>query len=187
LPDGVIYTGIGNMDPESALPSTHRTYTTTTTTIDTTVRFDPSYVRSLPGTLKVGQLVLNLLGFICVSVARNSRAHNANWFSFVSMGGFWITLILLLLFLFHIIEKLHFIPWLLAETVYCAIWTFIYFTAATAVSSMSNYEGVFIAAAVFGYIAMLVYGFDAYLKYISWKAGELAQGNRKTTTTTVPA
>jgi len=172
------------MDPESALPTTHRTYTSTTTTaIDMTIRFDPAYVRSLPGTLKVVQLVLNLLGFICVSVARNSNAHNANWFSFVSMGGFWITLLLLLLFLFHIIERLHFIPWLLAETVYCGIWTFIYFTAATAVASIGHYEGVFVAAAVFGYLAMLAYGFDAYLKYIAWKAGELAQGSRKTTTT----
>jgi hypothetical protein len=29
------------------------------------------------------------------------------------MGGFWITLILFFLFLFHVIEKLYFIPWLL--------------------------------------------------------------------------
>jgi hypothetical protein len=36
----------------------------------------------------------------------------------------------------------------------------------------------------FGYAAMLVYGFDAYLKYIAWKAGDIAQGDRVTKSAT---
>ena len=37
----------------------------------------------------------------------------ANWFNFCAMGGFWITGILLAFYLFHVIEKLHFIPWIM--------------------------------------------------------------------------
>jgi len=173
------------MDPEARFPTTHTTTTTTTTTsVVPTVRFDPSYVRSLPGTLKCAQMVLNLIGFICVSVAVRSNAHNANWFSFVAFGGLLITLILLLLFLFHLIEKLYFMPWLLIELVYNGIWTFFYFTAATAVATMGHIEDPFAAAAFFGYLAMIFYGFDAYLKYISWQGGEIAQGERVVNKTT---
>ncbi|CAG7786445.1 unnamed protein product [Allacma fusca] len=176
------------MDPETGFPVTHTTTTTTTSTsVVTTLRFDPTYTRSLPGTLKCAQMVLNLIGFICVAVARYSTWTVASWFSFVAMGGLFITLFLFVFFLYHIIEKLYFIPWLLVEWVYCALWTFFYFTAATACASYGGYDSAFAAAAFFGYVAMLLYGFDAYLKYISWRAGEIAQGDRivnKTTTTT---
>lgn len=37
----------------------------------------------------------------------------ANWFNFCAMGGFWITGILLAFYLFHVIEKLYFIPWIM--------------------------------------------------------------------------
>jgi len=165
------------MDPETAgFPATHTTTTTTSMTPESDIRFDPTYVRTLPGTLKCAQMVLNLCGFISISVATRSNSHNANWFGVVSFGGLLITFILFLLFVFHVVEKLHFIPWILIELVYCGIWTFFYFTAATAAASMGHYEDPFAAAAFFGYVAMLFYGFDAYLKYISWKAGDIAQG-----------
>ncbi len=46
------------MDPEARFPATHTTTTTTaTTSVVTDVRFDPSYVRTLPGTLKCAQMV----------------------------------------------------------------------------------------------------------------------------------
>jgi len=177
------------MDPEARFPATHTTATTSANTSgDASIRFDPSYVRTLPGTLKCMQMIMSLCGFICISVAQRSNAHNANWFAFVAFGGLLITFILFLLFLFHLIEKLHFLPWLLIELVYCAIWTFFYFTAATAAASMGHIEDPFAAAAFFGYTGMLLYGFDTYLKYISWKAGEIAQGGRvenKSATSTV--
>ena len=57
--------------------------------------------------------VLNILGFICIMVSEVNYHSRANWFNFVAMGGFWITGILLAFYLFHIIEKLHFIPWIM--------------------------------------------------------------------------
>jgi hypothetical protein len=41
----------------------------------------------------------------------------ANWFNFCAMGGFWITGILLAFYLFHVIEKLYFIPWIMVVSI----------------------------------------------------------------------
>ena len=44
-----------------------------------------------------------------------------------------------------------------------------------------GYVSALAAAAVFGFLAMLVYGVDAGFKFKGWRAGELAQGERKVT------
>ena len=54
------------------------------------------------------------------------------WFVFVSMTGFWVSLVLMLMYLFHAMEKFHVIPWLMIEFGFCALWTFFYFAAALA-------------------------------------------------------
>jgi len=46
-------------------------------------------------------------------VSENNYHSRANWFNFCAMGGFWITGILLAFYLFHVIEKLYFIPWIM--------------------------------------------------------------------------
>lgn len=56
--------------------------------------------------------VLNLLGFICITVSTHSNHSRGGWFNTVAMGGFWFTGILLVLYLFHIVEKFVRIPWL---------------------------------------------------------------------------
>lgn len=56
--------------------------------------------------------VLNLLGFICITVSTHSSHSRGGWFNTVAMGGFWFTGILLVLYLFHIVEKFSRIPWL---------------------------------------------------------------------------
>ncbi|XP_063592532.1 CKLF-like MARVEL transmembrane domain-containing protein 4 [Penaeus indicus] len=77
------------------------------------IRFDPIYFRSIPGILKCVQMVLNLVGYICVMCSVQSDAYTASWFSFVSMTGFWVTGILLVLYLMHVLEKFHMVPWVL--------------------------------------------------------------------------
>ncbi|XP_043589186.1 CKLF-like MARVEL transmembrane domain-containing protein 8 isoform X3 [Bombus pyrosoma] len=100
---------------DQGFPAQHTTTTTVTTTSTTTltsIRFDPSYIKTLPGMLKVAQVVLNLLGFICITVTSHSNFSRGAWFNTVAMGGFWFTGILLVFYLFHIVEKFSKIPWL---------------------------------------------------------------------------
>jgi len=72
------------------------------------------------------------------------------------------------------------IPWLMLEFGFYALWSFFYFTAAIA-AAVKGYVSALAAAAVFGFLAMLVYGVDAGFKFKGWRAGELAQGERKVT------
>lgn len=62
--------------------------------------------------------VLNLLGFICITVSYGAISSRGSWFNTVAMGGFWFTGILLALYLFHVIEKFYRIPWLKIVSVF---------------------------------------------------------------------
>ncbi|XP_064467479.1 CKLF-like MARVEL transmembrane domain-containing protein 4 isoform X2 [Ornithodoros turicata] len=158
-------------------PDSHTTTVTSTTTKTAGFQFDPSYLRTVPGLLKVAQLVISLIGFICSQIAAFSLS-TINWYGFVSMTAFWVTLVLLLFYLFHLIERIKFIPWLLAELIYCGVWALLYFTAAVAAAVKGKWEEALAAAAFFGFVAMALYGADAFFKYKGWKAGDVAQGER---------
>ena len=54
------------------------------------------------------------------------------WFVFVSMTAFWVSLVFLVMYLIHAMEKFHVIPWLMIEFGFCGLWTFFYFSAALA-------------------------------------------------------
>ena len=146
----------------------------------------------------------NLLGFVCVMVATPYYKEQpvGEWFVFVSMTGFWVSSVLLVMYLVHAMEKFHVIPWLMIEFGFCALWTFFFFAAALAaaveviinpsLSLLSTNRHSMLqgphsaqlgAASFFGFVSMLVYGLDAVLKFRGWRAGQLAQGERKVTQT----
>ena len=146
----------------------------------------------------------NLLGFVCVMVATPYYKEQpvGEWFVFVSMTGFWVSSVLLVMYLVHAMEKFHVIPWLMIEFGFCALWTFFFFAAALAAAveviinpslcplstvwhSMLQgpHSAQLGAASFFGFVSMLVYGLDAVLKFRGWRAGQLAQGERKVTQT----
>nr|BAM19475.1 unknown unsecreted protein [Papilio xuthus] len=113
-------------------PGQHTTTTTVTssTTVQTNIRFDPLYIRTIPGILKVVQVACSLLGFICIQFSALNNAGKGSYFSWISMVAFWFTGILLGFYLFHIVEKFYKIPWLKIEFVFCSLWTLLYCIAA---------------------------------------------------------
>nr|CAH7728406.1 unnamed protein product [Callosobruchus chinensis] len=165
---------------DAGFPGQHSTTTTvktSSTTVVTTIRFDQSYIRTLPGLLKIAMVVTNLIGFICIECSGVFSYHTrGSYFNFVSMTAFWVTGILLLLYLFHVIEKLYKIPWLKIEFVFDAIWVILYLIAASLAVSFG--PEAYIAAGFFGFCAMVMYGFDAFLKFNANQRGELAQGEK---------
>ena len=76
----------------------------------------------------------NLIGFICIMCASPYYREQpvGEWFVFVAMTAFWVSLVTLFMYLFHAMEKFHVIPWLMIEFGFCALWTFFYFSAALA-------------------------------------------------------
>ncbi|KAK2588275.1 hypothetical protein KPH14_004298 [Odynerus spinipes] len=178
---------------EQGFPGQHTTtttVTTTTTTVQPNVRFNPAYIRTLPGILKVIQVVLNLLGFICITVSKYGNHSRGGWFNTVAMIGFWFTGVLLVLYLFHIVEKFSKIPWLKIELIFCGLWAFFYFIAASLSADYGRVSEAFAAAAFFGFCAVIAYGYDAWLKFSAIRSGALAQGQqmpKQVSTVTSPA
>ncbi len=100
------------------------------------------------------------------------------WYTFVAMTGFWTSGTLLALYLLHVIEKFHVIPWLLIELVFCSLWAFFFATAGIDSAAHAEHSAALGAAAFFGFAAALAYAGDAFLKFRGWRAGQLAQGER---------
>lgn len=172
---------------DQGFPSQHTTTTTmtaTNTAVQTDIRFDPVYIRTVPGMLKCAQIALNFLGFFCIAVSSLGLHSQASFFDTIAGFGFWFTGILLALYLFHIVEKFYKIPWLKIELVYCGLWTLFYLVAATMVAGLTSYSAALGFAAFFGFCAMVVYGYDAFLKYQGVSNGDIAQGERHVTKTT---
>ncbi|XP_045470067.1 CKLF-like MARVEL transmembrane domain-containing protein 4 [Harmonia axyridis] len=153
------------------------------TCVVTSIRWDPSYIQTLPGIIKIVQILSSFFGFICIEASGLASHTRGGFFNFVALVAIFFTGILLIFYLFHIIEKTFRIPWLMVEFAFCAIWTFAFF----AVSIMAATYGsdAYLFAAFFGFCCMVAYGIDAFLKYSSLKRGEIAQGERVQKQTTV--
>lgn len=142
------------------------------------VRFDASYVKTFPGALKVAECVNNVVGMICIMASSCSWCSNSNWFNFVASTGLTVTLLLLVFYFFHIIEKLKFIPWLAIELLYAATWTLFYMIAALVVAVKGGRDDAWAAAGFFGFVGAILYAADCYTKYKYWKDGIPAQGEK---------
>ncbi|KAL4705333.1 hypothetical protein ACJJTC_019019 [Scirpophaga incertulas] len=163
---------------EVGFPGQHTTTTTVTssTVVQTNIRFDPQYVRTIPGILKIVQVLCSLLGFICIQCSRLNTLSKGVFFSWISMIAFWFTGILLWLYLFHLVEKFYKIPWLKMEFGFCALWTFLYLLAS--ILAVTVHDNAHSAAAFFGFVCMFAYAVDAFVKWRAARAGGLAQGTR---------
>lgn len=93
------------------------------------------------------------------------------------MTGFWFTGILLVFYLFHVVERFFRIPWIQIELIFCAIWAVLYLIASITVTTVP--AGAYTAAALFGFCAMVAYACDAFLKFRAHRSGEIAQGQRR--------
>uniref|UniRef100_T1JEB9 MARVEL domain-containing protein n=1 Tax=Strigamia maritima TaxID=126957 RepID=T1JEB9_STRMM len=172
-------------------PSSHTTTTTTTSTrvVIAPCRFDPSYISTIPGILKLVVIILNFIGFICIMASgyAGSTHPRGSWFNFVAVTGFWVSGTLLFMYLFHGIERLHMIPWLLLEFVFCLVWTIFYLIGASLVAAWASASEAYGAAAFFGFVAMVVYGYDTFIKFRGWRSGNIAQGERQMSSSTTTA
>ncbi|XP_055839867.1 proteolipid protein 2 [Episyrphus balteatus] len=162
---------------DAGFPGRHTTTTQVTqTSVSPQLRYDQSYIQTIPGMLKIACIVVNLIGFICIQVSAFSYHSRGSYFSSIAMTGFWFTGIMLAAYLFHVCEKFYKIPWLKIEMYFCALWTILYLFAACFAATFG--VEAFTAAALFGFVAMCLYGYDAFLKFNAVRRGEIAQGIR---------
>ena len=88
--------------------------------------------------------IINLVVFICVmsSGVYWRETTTAEWTDFVAMTAFWVTGILLIFYLLHVIEKFHVIPWMTIEMGFTILWAFFYLTCSIDLAINASKYGV---------------------------------------------
>jgi len=138
------------------------------------IRFETDYLRTYHGMLKCGLLIMGIINVITINTT--SFHNNSTDFYNTTLGFAWFyTLIMLILFLFHIPEKTYTLPWLPVEIGFICIFTLFYFIASLLALLAPHFAHTL--AGLFGFITTLGYAYSGYLKFKAWKNGELAQGS----------
>ncbi|XP_066513600.1 CKLF-like MARVEL transmembrane domain-containing protein 4 isoform X2 [Hoplias malabaricus] len=131
------------------------------------------YISSTAGVLKALQVVLSLIGFICIeTVMMCSPCAGVYLFEFVSCSAFVVTGVLLLIFSLNLDLKVPRVNWSLMDLVITASCTVFFFLASVVLAAMNHRSGAEISAVVFGFLVTCVYGVNTYLCVRRWCSGE---------------
>ncbi|XP_050703006.1 uncharacterized protein LOC126988689 isoform X3 [Eriocheir sinensis] len=138
--------------------------------------FNYSYLRTYEGILKLAQLVIAVLVFVSVMVSEHPRGGTSDWISFTSMGSFWFSGMLFVMYLVNAVVVLTDVPCGMLELVYTCLWTAFWFVSGClAADFASKGAGVaFIVAASLSCLATIVFGLTAFLLYKKRRAGALS-------------
>ncbi|XP_055296589.1 CKLF-like MARVEL transmembrane domain-containing protein 4 [Sitodiplosis mosellana] len=138
------------------------------------ITFNTVYFQSVPGLLKLIQLVL---GIICMSLASPAVIASTHWFLFVVVTAFIATLLWVAIYFLGIREVLNLsVNWILTELINTGIFTIGY--AITTLFQLINWVSVNyygrasnITAAVFGLFNTIAYAASTYFLFLEHKAG----------------
>ncbi|WAR11654.1 CKLF4-like protein [Mya arenaria] len=149
------------------------------------IGFDRNYPQSLHGILKIVEVVVDLVAFICACWFPYWSGHGGAWVQFVTISAFITTLILLVLHLFRIIYKLPG-PWGLIELIYYGVYALLLLIAAIVAAARAGYHSSIGAAAFFTFAATALYVVDAFFQFRTWRGGATShtQSSETHTTTT---
>lgn len=143
------------------------------------IHFDPGYITTVPGMVKTTQAIISLIGFISAQTIRKKKFLSAGgWYTFVSLPGFCISTLFVLFYVFHVVERYKRLPWLVVEMTYAAVWFVLFFIASTVAATRVRADPPWGAAAFFGFVAMVVFAVEAFMKWRIWNKDQLAQGTR---------
>ncbi|XP_004744642.3 CKLF-like MARVEL transmembrane domain-containing protein 4 [Mustela nigripes] len=134
------------------------------------LRCDPDYLRGALGCLKVAQVILALIAFICIeTIMECSPCEGLYFFEFVSCSAFVVTGVLLILFSLNLHMRIPQINWNLTDLVNTGLSTFFFFIASTVLAALNHQTGAEIAAVIFGFLATAVYAVNTFLAVQKWR------------------
>lgn len=145
------------------------------------IRCDVEYLKSYFGILKVVEVVLSLISFICIeTIMMCSPCGGVYFFEFVSCSAFVVTGVLLLIFSLNLHTKVLHVNWNLTDLVNTAASTFFFFLSSLVLSCINHNTEAEIAAVVFGFLVTGVYGVNTFLAVRRWRLGNGSQGAAQT-------
>lgn len=123
---------------------------------------DLAFLGSPVGTCRLMETVFNLAGAIS-AFASGYCAHisDMRFFQFVSMAGFILALVLIMLRVSKVVNNISI--WPVIEIIVCCLWAFFYIVAASLSATWASYCNGSAAAAFFGFVAMIIYAVDCVL------------------------
>ncbi|XP_013789065.1 uncharacterized protein LOC106472941 [Limulus polyphemus] len=141
------------------------------------IKLNPWYFKSVPGIMKLVQVLIAIICFGCGSPAITSYSR---FFLFVISICFIFTIFLVFIYLMGLQALLPNFPWLFAELIYTAIATALYIIAAIVELVMTSdpkfeflrfigYYRPYIAAGVFGLFNVLAYGGGLFFLLKEWR------------------
>ncbi|XP_060104814.1 CKLF-like MARVEL transmembrane domain-containing protein 7 isoform X1 [Heteronotia binoei] len=128
-------------------------------------RLDRAYVSSCTAMLKVVQMLLLLIAFICIrnSVWTDYSAYS--YFEIVTMCDFIMILVFYIVYLFRVYRLLTCINWPLAEFLHYLIGTILLLIACFVAAAKSYNSGGLVAGATFGFLATFLCILSIWLSY----------------------
>lgn len=170
------------MDSQYNVDSTEKTTTTTSSSGD--VGLDKMYMKSIDSILKIAEMVLSLIIFICVTSHPYYSHIGGGWVQFVSISCLITVLILWIFFMLRIIYKLPG-PWMLIiliyYVVYCVFYLISFLVCAIQAGKYGSGTGGLIAGAVFCVIILVVLGADTFFQFRKWQDSGSSFSTRSTT------
>lgn len=171
-----------------AFPTSHTTTTAPPpdAAADRKIFINTAHLRTYEGRLKLAHLVVSVVVFISVMASHYARSSPANWLSFVSMAAFWTSAVLLFLHCINAVTLLSVVPWGMLELGYTSLWTFFWFVSGCVAADYASRGAgdAFAVASFFSFVAMIIFGFNAFLYYKKWRQGVFSATLPPRTTTT---
>ncbi|XP_016379549.1 CKLF-like MARVEL transmembrane domain-containing protein 7 [Sinocyclocheilus rhinocerous] len=142
------------------------TTTSTTTTSSSDGGFcNIGYARSFQGLLKIGQVVILLIAFLCVHCKGTNNYSAYRYFEVVTAWFLIVFLIFFLMYLFGLQSKITCINWTLTEFLHYAVGGILVFIASIVVAVKSHGISALIAGSVFGFIATFLIAISILTSY----------------------
>ncbi|XP_059194975.1 CKLF-like MARVEL transmembrane domain-containing protein 7 [Centropristis striata] len=144
------------------------TVITTTTTSRTSGEsvLNTGYTRTIPGLLKIGQLLALLVAFLCVRCARGWPSWAA--FQYFEVVTLWFLIAFLIFFLMHLFRlqaKMPCINWPLTEFFHYAVGAVLIFIASIVAAVNSGGVSALVAGSVFGFITTFLMVVSLWTSY----------------------
>ncbi|XP_028984177.1 CKLF-like MARVEL transmembrane domain-containing protein 7 isoform X2 [Betta splendens] len=124
------------------------------------------YTRTMPGLLKMGQILALLIVFLCVHLAWGWPSWAAfQYFELVALWFFVALLIFLLMHLFRLQQKMPCINWPLTEYFHYSVGTVLIFIGSVVAAVKGSGVSALVAGSVFGFIATFLMAVSLWTSY----------------------
>ncbi|XP_036395554.1 CKLF-like MARVEL transmembrane domain-containing protein 7 [Megalops cyprinoides] len=147
----------------------HTVVTTTTTTTTSTSDggiLNLGYARSLQGLLKIAQVIVLLIAFLCVHCEPRWTDYSAyRYFEVVTVWFLIAFLIFFFMYIFRLQKKIPCINWTLTEFLHYAVGAVLILIASIVAAVKSSSISALVAGSVFGFIATFLLAISIWMSY----------------------